>query len=75
MGDPENPLSPDQVKEKARELLTASGLTSLQAQELMGTCLALPEGGELGSLWSVLQAQHQSQIASSAQASDSKRSS
>jgi 2-methylcitrate dehydratase PrpD len=75
LGDPENPLSPDQVKEKARELLTASGLTSLQAQELMATCLALPQSQGLGPLWSVLQMQHQSQNVSSAQASDSKRSS
>lgn len=75
LGDPENPLSSDQVKEKAQELFKNIGWTSMQAQELIDTCMALPEGEELGPLWSVLQARHQSQNASRAEASDSKRSS
>lgn len=75
LGDPENPLSPDQVQTKAKQLLTASGWTDSMAQQLIGTVLALPQNDAIGRLWTSLQTWTQSQNVSSAQASDNKRSS
>lgn len=48
LGDPENPLSPAQVKAKAQTLLQASGWESSAAQQLIQICLALPQGQGLG---------------------------
>ena len=74
-GDPENPLSPDQVKAKAMRLLQASGCTVLQTQELIGAVMALPLDDAPERLWKGLPTWPQSQNVSSAQASDNKRSS
>ena len=75
LGDPENPLSPDQVMAKATQLLQASGWGWAQTEELIGLVRALPQTKALGPLWDSLQKGHQSQNVSSAQASESKRSS
>jgi hypothetical protein len=48
LGDPENPLSPAQVKAKAQTLLQASGWDDSAAQQLIQACLALPQGLGLG---------------------------
>jgi 2-methylcitrate dehydratase PrpD len=75
LGDPENPLSPEQVRAKAAQLLQASGWDITQAEQLIGSVGALPQAKALGPLWDSLQAGSQSQKVSSAQASESKRSS
>jgi 2-methylcitrate dehydratase PrpD len=75
LGDPENPLSPDQVMAKAMQLLQASGWVLAQAEQLIGLVQALPQAKALGPLWDSLQTGYQSQNASSEQASESKRSS
>lgn len=75
LGDPENPLSPEQVRAKAALLLQASGWAMAQALQLIGLVGALPQAKTLGPLWESLQAGRQSQNVSSAQASESKRSS
>ena len=75
LGDPENPLSPDQVKAKATQLLQASGWGLAQAEQLIGLVQALPQAEALGPLWDSLQTGRQSQKVSSAQANESKRSS
>lgn len=75
LGDPENPLSPEQVRAKAAQLLHASGWEVVQATQLIGLVCDLPQAQSLGPLWDSLQAGRQSQKVSSAQASGSKRSS
>ena len=75
LGDPENPLSAEQVIAKAETLLHASAWAQGPARQLIEICLALPEGGGLGHLWTSLQSGVQTQNASIAQASESKRSS
>jgi hypothetical protein len=75
LGDPENPLSPEQVRDKANQLLQASGWDLAQAEQLIGLVRALPQAQALGPLWDSLQAERQPQNVSSAQASESKRSS
>jgi 2-methylcitrate dehydratase PrpD len=75
LGDPENPLSPEQVRDKANQLLQASGWDLAQAAQLIGLVGALPQAQALGPLWDSLQAGRQPQNVSSAQASESKRSS
>ena len=75
LGDPENPLSPDQVKAKATQLLQASGWGLAQTKQLIGLVQALPQAEALGPLWDSLQTGRQSQKVSSAQANESKRSS
>ena len=75
LGDPENPLNPEQVRAKAAQLLQASGWDVAQAEQLIGLVGALPQAKALGPLWDSLQAGRQSQNVSSAQASESKRSS
>jgi 2-methylcitrate dehydratase PrpD len=75
LGDPENPLSPDQVMAKAMQLLQASGWVLAQAEQFIGLVQALPQAKALGPLWDSLQTGYQSQNASSEQASESKRSS
>ena len=75
LGDPENPLSPDQVKAKATQLLQASGWGLAQAEQLIGLVQALPQAEALGPLWDSLQTGRQSQKVSSAQANESRRSS
>ena len=75
LGDPENPLSPEQVRAKAAQLLQASGWATAQADQLIGLIGALPQTHTLGPLWDSLQAGRQPQKVSSAQASESKRSS
>lgn len=75
LGDPENPLSPAQVKAKATQLLQASGWDLAPAAHLIAVVGALPQAMELGLLWDSLQGGRQSQNVSSALASESKRSS
>ena len=75
LGDPENPLSPDQVMAKATQLLQASGWGLAQSEQLIGLVQALPQAKALGPLWDSLQTGHQSQNVSSAPDSESKRSS
>jgi hypothetical protein len=75
LGDPENPLSPEQVRDKATQLLQASGWGWAQTEQLIGLVQTLPQAQALGPLWDSLQAGRQSQNVSSAQASESKRSS
>jgi 2-methylcitrate dehydratase PrpD len=75
LGDPENPLSPEQVRDKANQLLQASGWHMAQAEQLIGLVGALPQALTLGPLWDSLQSGCQSQKVSSAKASESKRSS
>jgi 2-methylcitrate dehydratase PrpD len=75
LGDPENPLSPEQVQAKAAQLLQASGWGLAQAEQLIGLVQTLPQAKALGPLWDSLQTGHQSQNVSSAQASESKLSS
>ena len=75
LGDPENPLSPERVRAKAAQLLQTSGWAADQAEQLIGLIGALPQAEALGPLWECLQAGRQSQNVSSAQASESKRSS
>jgi hypothetical protein len=75
LGDPENPLSPDQVQAKAMLLLEASGCTELQAQQLINTVLTLPGGDAPARWWNCLPTWPQSQKVSSAQANDNKPSS
>ena len=75
LGDPENPLSPEQVRAKANQLLQASGWDMAQAEQLIGLVGALPQAQALGPLWDSLQTGHQSQHVSSAPDSESKRSS
>jgi 2-methylcitrate dehydratase PrpD len=75
LGDPENPLSPEQVRAKANQLLQASGWGMAQAEQLIGLVGALPQAHTLEPLWDSLQAELQPQKVSSAQASESKRSS
>jgi hypothetical protein len=75
LGDPENPLSPEQVRDKANQLLQASGWDLAQAKQLIGLVGALPQAQALGPLWDSLQAGRQPQNVSSARASESKRSS
>jgi 2-methylcitrate dehydratase PrpD len=75
LGDPENPLSPDQVKAKATQLLQASSWGWAQTKQLIGLVQALPQAEALGPLWDSLQAGRQPQKVSSAQANESKRSS
>ena len=47
LGDPENPLGEDGIREKALALLTAGGLSANEASALVDAVLALPEGGAL----------------------------
>jgi hypothetical protein len=75
LGDPENPLSPEQVRAKANQLLQASGWDMAQAKQLIGLVGALPQAQALRPLWDSLQAGCQPQNVSSAQASESNRSS
>ena len=75
LGDPENPLSPEQIRAKANQLLQASGWAVAQAEQLIGLVGALPQAQALGPLWESLNVGRQSQNVSSAQASESKRSS
>jgi hypothetical protein len=75
LGDPENPLSPEQVQAKATQLLQASGWGWAQTEQLIGLVQTLPQAQALGPLWDSLQAGRQPQNVSSAQASESKRSS
>ena len=75
LGDPENPLSPEQVRAKTAQLLQASGWDMVQTEQLIGLVGALPQAQALGPLWDSLQTARQSQKVSSAQASESKRSS
>lgn len=75
LGDPENPLSPEQVRAKAAQLLQASGWATAQAKGLIELVGALPQAKALGPLWDNLQVGYQPQNVSSAQASESKRSS
>uniref|UniRef100_UPI004048D7E5 MmgE/PrpD family protein n=1 Tax=Limnohabitans sp. TaxID=1907725 RepID=UPI004048D7E5 len=75
LGDPENPLSPEQVRAKAAQLLQASGWDAAQAEQLIGLIGALPQAKAMGPLWESLKAGRQSQNVSSAQANESKRSS
>ena len=75
LGDPENPLSPDQLRAKAAQCLKASGWDAAQAEQLIGLVQALPQAQALGPLWHSLQTGCHPQKVSSAQASDSKRSS
>jgi 2-methylcitrate dehydratase PrpD len=75
LGDPENPLSPEQVRDKANQLLQASGWGWAQTEQLIGLVQTLPQAQALGPLWDSLQAGRQPQKVSSAQASESKRSS
>ena len=75
LGDPENPLSADQVRAKSAQLLRASGWDLARAEQLIGLVGALPQAKALGPLWDSLQTGLQPQNVSSAQASESKRSS
>ena len=75
LGDPENPLSPDQVQAKATQLLQASGWGLAQIEQLIGLFQVLPQTKALEPLWDSLQTWTQSQNMSRAQASDSKCSS
>jgi 2-methylcitrate dehydratase PrpD len=56
LGDPENPLSPEQVRAKANQLLQASGWDMAQAKQLIGLVGALPQAQALRPLWDSLQA-------------------
>jgi hypothetical protein len=55
LGDPENPLRPEQVTDKARTLLLASGWQTETAQALVDHILAMPQSGSVGDLWAFLQ--------------------
>ncbi len=55
LGDPENPLRPEQVTDKARTLLLASGWCSDTAQALVDQVWALPQSSSMDALWAFLQ--------------------
>lgn len=54
LGDSENPLSLDALREKARMLMTAAGLDLARAERIIDATLALPRGGALASLTDLL---------------------
>lgn len=47
LGDPENPLSGDEIADKARMLMTEAGLSAQAMDKLVGGCLALPESADV----------------------------
>lgn len=54
LGDPENPLSPGQVEEKAIDLLVASQWSRPRAEALTSVCRNLPYEKTHNSLWASL---------------------
>ncbi len=54
LGDPENPLHPEQVEAKAIDLLLASGWTRQRAETLVSACRHLPYQETLDPLWHCL---------------------
>ncbi len=46
-GDPESPVTPDEMRAKADQLFSHAGLSAERRQELIEAVLALPNGGEL----------------------------
>jgi hypothetical protein len=46
-GDPENPVTPQELRAKAAMLLQHGGFTDERAASLIDAVLALPEGGVL----------------------------
>jgi len=54
LGDPENPLSPEQVAAKAMALFAAAGLDASQAAALRDALLALPDATDARTLFALL---------------------
>lgn len=54
LGDPENPVTPAQVEDKARMLLGAAGLESARIDRIVGAAAELPRGGALADLTRLL---------------------
>ncbi len=50
LGDPEIPLSREQLLHKVRLLLDASGTSSKRTERLIGACMALANGGSLSAV-------------------------
>jgi 2-methylcitrate dehydratase PrpD len=50
LGDPENPLTTEDLCEKARTLLASAGYSSVAAAGVIGAALALPENGTVAEL-------------------------
>jgi 2-methylcitrate dehydratase PrpD len=54
LGDPENPLSPEQVADKAMALFAAAGLDASHAAALRDAALALPDATDARTLFALL---------------------
>jgi len=54
LGDPENPLSPEQLAAKARRLAMYGGLDASAADDLVKAALALSDGGSLSAFSAAL---------------------
>jgi len=55
-GDPEHPMPPASLQDKARRMFASAGLPSDPAQALVTACLALPGQASLAHWWSCLRA-------------------
>ncbi len=58
LGDPENPVSTDQIVEKARTLMAAGGASDGLTDRIVSATLALPQGGPLDDLSAALGCLH-----------------
>jgi 2-methylcitrate dehydratase PrpD len=54
LGDPENPISPEQVQAKARALMSAAGVAPARIAAIVERTLALPRAVDLSALAAVL---------------------
>ncbi|WP_209318298.1 MmgE/PrpD family protein [Falsiroseomonas selenitidurans] len=54
LGDPENPLPPEAIADKARRLMASAGLPADRIAALVAAVLALPEGGPAAALDALL---------------------
>lgn len=53
-GDPENPLTAQEIQDKALRLMEAAGLSSRTSEQIAQSCLALAEGQPLSFLRAAL---------------------
>ena len=54
LGDPENPLQPAAIREKAVALMRAAGISASATETIADACLALADGGSLEALVAAL---------------------
>ena len=58
LGDPENPVSAEQIVAKARRLMAAGGASADPVDRIIAATLALPDGGTLDALSQALRELH-----------------